>query len=105
MKRGKSSSKVTISLRLTLSHPLFSWYKEQDWDRASFQVEVSGLIQLMTEGRLRRVSGPAHNYRVRYIHLLAKKSAFPCNENLKLINYLNNLNFSVNPTVQSLEFE
>ena len=32
---------------------------EQDWDRASFQIGVSDLIQLITEGRLRHTSGPA----------------------------------------------
>ena len=32
---------------------------EQDWDRASFQIEVSDLIQLLMEGRLSRASGPA----------------------------------------------
>ena len=35
---------------------------EQVWDRASFQIGVSDLIPLITEGRLRHASGPAqHN--------------------------------------------
>ena len=34
-----------------------------DWHRASFQTEVSDLIQLITEGRLRHhASGPADYY-------------------------------------------
>ena len=35
---------------------------EQDWDGASFQIGVSDLIQLITEGRLGHAIGPAqHN--------------------------------------------
>ena len=40
---------------------------EQDWDRVSFQTEVSGLIHLIMVGRLRHASGPAHIHRVCYI--------------------------------------
>ena len=44
---------------------------EQDWDRASFQIGVSGLIQLLTEGRLRHASGPAQKTLVCYISVPA----------------------------------
>ena len=33
--------------------------REQDWDRASFQIGVSDLVQLIMKGRLRHGSGPA----------------------------------------------
>ena len=33
---------------------------EQEWERASFMIRVSGLIQFITEGRLRHTRGPAH---------------------------------------------
>ena len=33
----------------------------QDWIRASFQIGVSVIIQLLAEGRLRHASGPAQH--------------------------------------------
>ena len=42
---------------------------DQDWDRASFQIGVSDLIQLLTEGRLRHACGPAQ-YPPSPLHLL-----------------------------------
>ena len=42
------------------SLPTFLILGEQDWDRASFQIKVSDLILLISEGRLRHASGPAH---------------------------------------------
>ena len=41
---------------------------EQNWEGASFQSEVSGLLHIITEGRLRHASGPAQIHRVHYIY-------------------------------------
>ena len=53
--------RVSIGLKnilLTLFQPSLT-VGEQDWERASFQIGVSGLVQLLMEGRLRHASGPA----------------------------------------------
>ena len=52
---------VSIGLKnilLTLFQPSLT-VGEQDWERASFQIGVSGLVQLLMEGRLRHAGGPA----------------------------------------------
>ena len=56
-----------LNKHLTLPQPSLILGK-QDWDRTSFQTEVYGLIHLITEGRLRQTSGPAHFHRVHYIN-------------------------------------
>ena len=35
---------------------------DQDYDRASYQIGISDLIHLITEGRLKHVSGSAQNF-------------------------------------------
>ena len=52
-----------------LSDNLFLILGEQDWDRASFQIEVSDLIQLITEDRLRHARGPVHFNITSPVHL------------------------------------
>ena len=43
----------------TTYNNLYLW-GEQDRDKASFQIEESDLVQLITEGRIRHANGPAH---------------------------------------------
>ena len=54
---------------LTLAQPSLI-LGEQDWERESLLIWVSGLIQLLTEGRLSHARGPARIYRVCYISTL-----------------------------------
>ena len=55
----KYNHQINLNKHLTLFRPSLI-LGEQDWDRASFQIGVSDLILLITEGRLRHASVPAH---------------------------------------------
>ena len=55
-------TEVTVSISLKNMFRVGTFLGEQDWDRASFQIVESGLIQLITEGRLRHPSGSTHTH-------------------------------------------